>query len=258
MSFAKKTWVDRVSQYPNRRTINDGYTTKVVTVGRDEGTVSVEGDAFNADNMNDLENRILAACNGGGGGGGFSGDYDDLYNRPQINGVTLTGNKTTADLHISYNDLEDLPVIPVMSAIFNAVYPVGTIYTSVSNTNPGTIFGGTWVAFGSGKTLVGVDSGDSDFNVSEKTGGEKAHTLTVDEMPSHKHEVIPAYGSALSNNSNNHQKLLGASNTGGWATNARDDDPDYSTIITTGGDQAHNNMPPFVCVYFWKRTALAT
>ena len=67
MAFVKRTWVDRISEYPNSHTINDGYTTKVVTVGRDEGTVTEVGDAFNASNMNDLENRIYNAITGGGG-----------------------------------------------------------------------------------------------------------------------------------------------------------------------------------------------
>lgn len=243
MAFVKKTWKDRVVQYPNRRTINDGYTTKVVTVGRDEGTITEAGDAFNAANMNDLENRILAACGGGGGGGGFSGDYEDLYNRPQINGVTLTGNKTTGDLGISYDDLTDKPVIPTMSAIFNAVYPIGTIYTSVSNANPGLVFGGTWVAFGQGKTLVGVDNNDPDFNAAEATGGEKTHTLTIDEMPKHNHGILkPRWSTNTGANA-----VYGSNGTGSGS--------EYDTRGYEGNDQAHNNMPPFVCVYFWKRTA---
>lgn len=243
MAFVKKTWKDRVVQYPNRRTINDGYTTKVVTVGRDEGTITEAGDAFNAANMNDLENRILAACGGGGGGGGFSGDYDDLYNRPQINGVTLTGNKTTPDLHISYNDLEDQPTVPTMSTILDTVYPIGSIYISVSNANPGTIFGGTWVAFGSGKTLVGVDSGDTDFNASEKTGGEKTHTLTIDEMPSHNHDILkPRWSTNTGANA-----VYGSNGTGSGS--------EYDTRGYQGGDQAHNNMPPYTTVYFWKRVS---
>lgn len=61
MAFVKKVWKDRISEYPNRRTINDGYVTKSVTVGRDEGTITEAGDAFNATNMNDLEDRIEAA-----------------------------------------------------------------------------------------------------------------------------------------------------------------------------------------------------
>lgn len=244
MAFVKKTWVDRVVQYPNRRNINDGYTTKTVTVSRNEGNVTVEGTPLNADSFNDLENRILAACGGGGGGGGgFSGDYEDLYNRPQINGVTLTGNKTTVDLAISYNDLTDTPVIPTMSAIFNAIYPVGTIYTSVSNANPGLVFGGTWVAFGQGKTLVGVDSNDSDFNASEKTGGEKTHTLTIDEMPSHNHDIL---------------KPRWSTNTGAnavYGSNGSGSGTEYDTRGYQGGDQPHNIMQPYITVYFWKRVS---
>ena len=116
MSFVKRTWKDRVSEYPNRRTINDGYTTKQVTVGRDEGSVTEEGDAFNAANMNDLEDRIYAAVESGGGGGGSGTyDYDDLMNKPTINSVQLAGNKTTADLHISYNDLENTPSLATVA-----------------------------------------------------------------------------------------------------------------------------------------------
>ena len=253
MTFVKKVWKDRQVQYPNRRTINDGYTTKVVTVGRDEGTITEVGDSFNAANMNDLENRILAACGGGGGGGGFSGDYGDLYSKPKINNVELSGNKTTADLHISYNDLEDTPTIPTVANILNTIYPVGSIYISVSSANPGLTFGGTWSLFGAGKTLVGVDTGDADFNAAEKTGGEKAHTLTVNEMPSHYHEVAPSYGSSyLQSNTNNHQKLIGGASNNGRGTNALDDEENH-TVQNAGGGQAHNNMPPYITCYFWKR-----
>lgn len=63
MGFTKKTWKDRVSEYPNRRRLvkTDG-TTEIVTVEREEGSVSVEGDAFDAETMNDLEDRIEAEC----------------------------------------------------------------------------------------------------------------------------------------------------------------------------------------------------
>lgn len=106
MAFSKKTWKDRISEYPNRRIIDDGITTKVVTVGRDEGNVSEAGDAFNAENMNDLEERIYQATRNGGGGGGGTTDYDDLDNKPSINGVTLSGDKTTSDLGLKFSDLE--------------------------------------------------------------------------------------------------------------------------------------------------------
>ena len=61
MSFVQKTWVDRISEYPNRRTINDGVITKQVTVARDEGAITEAGDSFSASNMNDLEQRISDA-----------------------------------------------------------------------------------------------------------------------------------------------------------------------------------------------------
>lgn len=86
MGFVKKTWKDRISQYPNRRTINDGIVTKTVTVGRDEGEVTEEGDAFSASAMNDLERRIYNAIEQGGGGGGGGGGHTIIDNE----GVSLT------------------------------------------------------------------------------------------------------------------------------------------------------------------------
>lgn len=76
------------------------------------------------------------------------------------------------------DEIESLPL---------QIYPVGSIYMSVLDTNPATLFGGTWASFGQGRVLVGVDPNDSDFNDSDKTGGAKTHTLTTAEMPSHGH-----------------------------------------------------------------------
>ena len=59
--------------------------------------------------------------------------------------------------------------------IFDLIYPVGAIYMSVNSTNPGDLFGGTWVAWGSGRVPVGVNTSDSDFKTPEKTGGSKSH-----------------------------------------------------------------------------------
>lgn len=59
--------------------------------------------------------------------------------------------------------------------IFDLIYPVGSIYMSVNSTNPGNLFGGTWVAWGSGRVPVGVNTSDSDFKTPEKTGGSKSH-----------------------------------------------------------------------------------
>ena len=67
------------------------------------------------------------------------------------------------------------------------LYPVGSIYMSTSNTNPANFLGGTWVAWGSGRVPVGINTSDGNFNTVEKTGGESTHALTTAEMPSHSH-----------------------------------------------------------------------
>src|SRR5690554_5228500 len=75
-----------------------------------------------------------------------------------------------------------------IESIINAVYPVGSIYTSVININPATLFGvGEWASFGAGRVLVGVDTEQAEFDTVKETGGAKTHTLTIDEMPSHTH-----------------------------------------------------------------------
>lgn len=88
--------------------------------------------------------------------------------------------------------LEDLRI----SNIINLIYPVGSVYTSVSDRNPSIWLGGTWVSFGSGRTLVGVDTGQSEFNSVEKPGGHKelqshAHGLNnhVHSLNNHTHNV---------------------------------------------------------------------
>lgn len=89
------------------------------------------------------------------------------------------------------------------AATLLAAHPVGTIYINTSNTNPGTFIGGTWVAFGAGRVLVGFDSGDTDFDADEETGGAKtvATNVTVATQPtftvdSHTHPLSSA-GQAL-------------------------------------------------------------
>lgn len=126
--------------------------------------------------------------------------------------------------------------------IGNALYPVGSIYMSVNNTNPSTFFGGTWVSWGAGRVPVGVDTNDTDFATVEKTGGEKTHTLTVSEMPSHKH-TVEAIGTGTT------QQELTAFNAG-----HKTGVDGYAGTDFTGGGQAHNNLQPFITCYMWKRT----
>ena len=74
-----------------------------------------------------------------------------------------------------------------LTSVENKIYPVGSIYISVSSTNPSTLFGGTWEAFGTGKTLVGINTNDTDFDTLEESHGSKTVTLQTTNLPSHSH-----------------------------------------------------------------------
>ena len=127
-----------------------------------------------------------------------------------------------------------------------AMNPVGTILTTTNSANPTTYIGGTWERYGQGRALVGVDENDDDFSAIGKTGGEKKHTLTIEEMPSHAHSMGRTANSGSSDYSG--QKVMGAPfNSSFYQTSA--------ATNPTGGDKAHNNLQPYVAVYIWKRTA---
>ena len=86
------------------------------------------------------------------GEAGTSGDYSGLTNKPQINGIELTGNMTGSDLA--------LVTEAVLSAFWERIYPVGAIYASVESTSPEALFGGEWVS---------VDSWDNSINTWKRT-----------------------------------------------------------------------------------------
>jgi hypothetical protein len=122
-------------------------------------------------------------------------------------------------------------------------YPVGSIYISVNNTNPSTLFGGTWVAFGTGKTLVGIDTSQTEFNSVEKTGGSKylqAHTHTTTLSTYNPSGTGWYYIGWLGVNNNGRNQQTYGFKTGGV------------NDITTGDS---GNLQPYITVYMWKRTA---
>jgi len=125
-----------------------------------------------------------------------------------------------------------------------SAWPVGSVFISVVSTSPATLLGGgTWSAIGAGRVLVGLDSGDADFDTVEETGGSKTHTLTVDELPAHHHvENGPTSASGGSVGIANDTNASGSSD---------------SNLITgdTGGGSAHSIVQPYLVVYMWKRTA---
>lgn len=117
-------------------------------------------------------------------------------------------------------------------------YPVGAIYLSVTDANPAALFGGTWERVG-GRFLLGADS----TYAAGSTGGEAEHTLTIDEMPKHNHDV---------------DNLNTSGNATPFMTVQAQDKKGFGGNVKTmyaGGNQPHNNMPPYLAVYMWKRTA---
>lgn len=126
----------------------------------------------------------------------------------------------------------------------NKKYYIGKIIMDTENINPATYLGfGTWEYWGAGRVPVGVDVNDKDFNTVEKTGGEKTHKLTIEEMPVHAPKIY------LDGQSGGYDYSVsaGTKTESGWGSSR--------PIEPIGGDQAHNNVQPFVTCYMWKRVA---
>lgn len=130
------------------------------------------------------------------------------------------------------------------SELLNAVYPVGSIYISVSNASPQDLFGGTWERLKDRFLLAAGDTYEAG-----KADGEAAHTLTIDEMPSHSHEL---YVRGLEGSASKEAVVNSSYN----ATAELSDAGKAELIVASSGNSMpHNNMPPYLTVYMWKRTA---
>ena len=144
----------------------------------------------------------------------------------------------------------------IVQSIGKLLYPVGAIYITYGNTNPGTFLGGTWVQFGQGRTLIGQGTGNDgstsmSFTTAGDTGGEYKHTLITSEIPSHNHTLYFDSGQVaklwqistrFASGSNSAIVSYGTSNN-------------YPQIANTGGSNSHNNIQPYITVYFWRRTS---
>lgn len=111
-----------------------------------------------------------------------------------VQGMAGSVNTAVNTANNAANTVEQIRV--EMDAVTNKLWPVGSIYISVNNANPASFFGGSWVPFATGKTIVGVDTGQGEFNAVEKSGGHKelqshAHGLNnhVHSLNNHTHTV---------------------------------------------------------------------
>lgn len=160
-------------------------------------------------------------------------------------------NATNAANAANANKLENESLIEILKKI----YPVGSIYTSTTNTNPSTLLGfGEWTQI---KDRFLLAAGDE--YLVNSIGGEATHTLTTSEMPSHSHQIIrpqwysdnseKSLSSAYGTSSNTIYTYTSASNQSRITNGTSQLD-----IQPTGGGEAHNNMPPYLAVYMWQRT----
>ena len=169
-----------------------------------------------------------------------TGNYTDLINKPSLNFIP-TSQKGTANGVASLGANSKIPSsqIPIASStilggikvgdnlsiesdgtlnatgggsvdLLSSVYPLGSIYMSMNNVSPETFIGGHWKYIAQGRTLIGVDTTQSEFNSAGNTGGEKNHVLTTSEMPSHTHTFS---GNSHTHTLNNHTHTYNKSNS---------------------------------------------
>lgn len=132
-------------------------------------------------------------------------------------------------------------------------HPVGSYYWSNDSTSPATLFGGTWEALPAGYTLIAQGSGTDDYGKFTYTAGQKygerKHPLTTDELPSHSHtyERLPKMfddtNYSETDQANFNPSVRQASNS------------EIANTANTGANSPHNNIPPSIACYGWRRTA---
>lgn len=166
----------------------------------------------------------------------------------------ITAHNTSSTAHADIRSL----ITAMQASIIMAVYPVGALYISTVSTSPATLFGGNWERV---KDKFLLSAGDS--YAAGATGGEATHVLSTSEMPSHNHSGSTGTAGAhthtltsyVQNSSNWHEGNDGVGGLASITTSSNGDHTHSVSIGYTGDGSAHNNMPPYLAVYVWKRTA---
>ena len=197
-----------------------------------------------------------------------------IATKADLSGPTFTGTPTLptgtiATTQSSSDSSTKLATTAFVQAVLQTLYPVGSIYTNAtSSTNPATLIGfGTWTAFGAGKVMVGLDSGDATFSTVGNTGGSKdaitvSHTHTATSTvtdPTHRHNVGSNDSTAGAGGDAGNQEFVRDSGSGNGPTTytnyASTGISVATSIASTGSSATGANLMPYVVVYMWKRTA---
>ena len=157
----------------------------------------------------------------------------------------------------SNNPVSNKVIKKYVDNMVDLIYPVGSIYMSANDTSPSTLFGGKWERIKDRFLLAAGDTYSAG-----SIGGEAAHKLTVDEMPSHEGHLYRNESAIAPNGSDSYFMASGPGIDSGLIEKYEDRPyiiaANNEVIIkgfSRGGDQPHNNMPPYVSVYMWKRIA---
>ncbi len=165
---------------------------------------------------------------------------------------------TTAEASAGSDTSRAVTAAGLKAAMLALVYPVGSIFMSTVNTSPAAALGGTWVAWGSGRVPVGVNTGETEFNTVEKTGGAKTHTLTAAEsgLPEHYHQIDGRATATPGGTGDGIMRGTGSSDTG-FRTEGVASSASYNTgtLGAQNASSAHNNLQPYITCYMFKRTA---
>ena len=218
-----------------------------------------------------IEDDIDNGTIGGGGGGGAptTASYVTLGTN-----ATLTNERVlTAGAGISLTDAGAGSTITI-AATGGQAFPVGSVFIGVVSTNPATLLGyGTWSSIAAGRVLVGLDSGDTDFDTVEEAGGAKtsSHTHTYTEVVSHTHAVTitdPGHAHTQTTSATDGATTRADSSSGGTVYNnvaninsnttgitATTANPAGSVATGTTAATAPSVVQPYFVVYMWKRTA---
>lgn len=193
-------------------------------------TTKLAGDTIQPAHLNDVQAEITAIETALVGG-----------TLPAANGSALT-NLTAANIVGTLNASTVGGYTPAQ--LMALIMPVGFVVTLGVSTNPNTLYGfGTWTAI-AGKVIVGLDSGQTEFDTLDETGGAKTVTLDTTMIPSHTHaQFVSAGGGAATAVSRATDRLLSTTATTAEVTGA------------TGGGAAHANLQPYIVKYVWQRTA---